>query len=315
MPIVSLFCASHCHGEEIAKRISQNLGCELIENKIIKLAAERFDVDYDKLLRSMHGQVSIFNNISHERERCIEYIRMAFAARSKQDDFIYSGFAGHLMPRKFNHILHVCIVANNDYRIRQAVKGDNLNEKEALRRIQIDNKQRFEWTNYLHNSNPWDQSLYDIKIPIHIMPVDKAVDLICEHAMVSIPEPAQNIMQDIEDEITKCKVKILLQDKGYDVNVSCIDGMVTVQLNKFTLRLERMKTKIAKLVKSYLCIEDIEIRAGSCFNRPRISPYDFEIPSKVLPVDDEKDYVLTMSKRLQTEEYNHFFETFESVLL
>jgi len=315
MPIVSLFCASHCHGDEIADQISQNFGCDCIDNEILELASSRFNVDCHKLLRSIHGPTSIFNNITRERELCIEYIRIAFAEKLKQGDFIYSGFAGHLVSDKVKNILRVGIIANNDYRIRQAVKHDGLSEKEALHRIEVDNKQRFEWTNYLYNSNPWNQALYDVKIPIHIMPVDRAVELICQQAENPVLESSENVMQDIDDQITKSKVKILLISKGYNVDVSCVDGMVTVLVNKFTLRLERLKNKVAKLVQSSLGIEDVEIRAGSGFNRPRISPYDFELPSKASPGDDEKEYVLTISKRLQDFEYDHFFEEVESALL
>ena len=299
MPVVTLFGGAYCHRDEISKLASQRFQYELVGRDILEGASKRFKVPYDRLLRSMHGPIPFWNNVTHERERNIEYIKAVFADKLRDDNFVYKGFASHLIPRNLNHILRVCVVANRDYRIKQVVDREGLPPKAAARHIEIEDQRMCRWTQYLFDRGPWDNRLYDIKIPTHTMSPDEAVDLIGEYVQKETLQPTDSTRQAVDDFVLQCAVSVALVEKGYTTEVVCVNGDVSVQINKFTLRLNRMKEKIEKLVRSIPGVRNVEVGMGPEFDRPRISPDDFELPPKVLLVDDEKEFVLTLSERLR----------------
>ena len=76
MSIVSLFSASHCHGREVAEAVRDRLGYDLLSNeRLLADASARFKVPEHKQDRAMHGAVSVFNRLTHERERNLAYVR------------------------------------------------------------------------------------------------------------------------------------------------------------------------------------------------------------------------------------------------
>ena len=100
MSIISLFSASHCHGCEVTQGVRDKLGYDFLSNeKLLAETSERFQVPEDKLKRAMHGPVSVFNKLTHEKERNLTYIRATLAELVQQDNLVYHGFAGHLLPR------------------------------------------------------------------------------------------------------------------------------------------------------------------------------------------------------------------------
>ncbi|MEW6238062.1 MAG: cytidylate kinase family protein [Candidatus Omnitrophota bacterium] len=299
MSVITLFSASHCHGEEIAKRTAGLMGYDFIGSEILEEASRLFDSPLEKLSRAMHDPPPLLNNVTREKEQNIAYIRSAFAERLKKDNFVYHGFAGHLLPKTLNHILRICIVADREYRIRQAMEADKLTEKQAAQKIEKDDERQCQWTQFLFDIGPWDQKLYDIKIPIHSMSIEEAVQLIEENAQKDTLKTTPASRQAVEDFAIAARVQIALLKKGYEMEVYCDYGAVSILINKFTWRLERLKKKLEGIAAAVSGVQKAEARVGPHFHRSRISSLDFEVPSQVLLVDDEKEFVLTLSERLR----------------
>lgn len=300
MSVVTIFSASYCHGDEIAEKVTQELGYECVSEEIVEEASRCFGVPHEKLIRAMHGPPSFFNNLTRERERSVAYIKAALAECLKKDNVVYHGFAGHLLPDGINHVVKVCVVADRESRLNLAARTKGVRESEAARMIEKDDEQRGQWTQYLFDLGPWDKSLYDIKIPIHTMSVDDAVRMICDN--VKKPDIATTSASDqaISDFALAAKVNIALVEKGHDVEVSCQRGNVTITINKFVWRLQHLQEKLKEIAGSVPGVKDIETRKGARVEQPAIYPkYDFQAPANVLLVDDEKEYVLTLSERLR----------------
>ncbi len=299
MSIITFFSGMRCHGGAIAEQTARELGYNLVDREILEAASERYSMPYEKLLRAMQGPVSIFNNVTHERERCVAYIKAAFAEYLKNDNFVYHGYAAHLLPKTLNHVLRICIVADHEYRIKSAMKCEDLTEKKAAQQLDHDDEARCQWTQYLFDTGPWDKRLYDIKIPIHTMSVDQAVALIRENVQKESLQTTPDSQNVIEDFITASQVNVELIEKGYNLDVTCVDGRVIITIDKFTWRFERLKKKVTAIAQIVPYATEVDVRKGPHFERPRISPLDFEVPSQVLLVDDEKEFVLTLSERLK----------------
>ena len=136
MSVISLFSASHCHASEVAQGVIEKLGYDLLSNeKLLAATSERFSVPEDKLKRAMHGPASVFNRVTHEKEHNLAYIRATLAELIQQDNLVYHGFAGHLLPKDLPNVLRVCLVAKLDYRTAQAARTEGIETKAAQRLV------------------------------------------------------------------------------------------------------------------------------------------------------------------------------------
>lgn len=302
MSFITVFSGSFCRGDEIAAQVTQKLGCEQIESALVEEASRVFDLAPEKLARAMTGPPSWFNTITRERERAVAYIRATLSEYLRKDNILYSGYAGHLLPNTLRHVLRVCIVADHGYRIQQAVQHEGLSEHQATESIEQDDLQRCQWTQYLFDCGPWDKRLYDIKVPIHTMTVDEAVAVICENAERIERHPAYDKDRATEDFSTAAQVSLRLVEKGYDFEVSCQDGVATIPIKRFTWRLKHLRKQLQETARSVPGINEVEIPDESESNMSSFQKYNFDVHPKILLVDDEQEYVLTLSERLQVRD-------------
>jgi len=156
MPVITIFSASYCRGDEVAGEVARRLGYERIDREVLEWASEEFAISVEKLVRAMRGASSVLDKFSRERERCVAYIKAAVGEKLKRDDVVYHGLAGHLLPRDITHVLRVCLVANRDYRVALAVEREGMTKRAAHRMMKRDDENRKRWTEYLFEAGPWD---------------------------------------------------------------------------------------------------------------------------------------------------------------
>jgi len=300
MPVITIFSASHCRADEVADKVAQKLGYKLIGEEILDWTSQEFDMSREKLVRAMHGASSVLDKFAREKEKCVAYLRVAIAEHVKDDNIVYHGFAGHLLPREITHILKVCLVANRDYRIDQATRSEGVSKRGASKSIKKDDEERKKWTQHLFDAGPWDKSLYDIKIPMHETSVEDVVDLICENARKDPVKTTPASAKAVNDTVFAARVNIALVEQGHDVLVTSDEGNISIFIKKYVMRLEHLKKELKKIADGVPGVKSTEIHLGPGFQRPAIYPgLEFEMPSKVLLVDDETEFVQTLSERLQ----------------
>jgi len=300
MPVITIFSASHCHAEEVADRVCDKLGYQLLGNeKLLDQAASRYRVDVARLDRAMHGPRSVFNRLTHEKERNIAYLRATLAELIKDDEVVYHGFAGHLLPKYLTHVLRVCLAAPLEHRVEQLAAEKGWTRKEAEKQIDKDDEARKQWTLHLFGLGPWDKSLYDLFLPMDATTVDEAVDEIAINAVKPPLKYTQAARMALQDFLLASRVNVLLAENGHDVEAASDDGMVTLTINKYVMRLEKFEQEIKQLASGVPGVKDVKTRVGPHFNQPNIYP-KLDLPKKILLVDDEREFVHTLSERLQT---------------
>ena len=304
MSVISLFSGSYCHGEDVAQRIVDILGYKLIDDQnLIAEAGKRFQMDENKLAKAMMGKTSIFNKFTHERERALATLRVVVAELLKEDNFLLFGFAGHMVPREISHVLKVCAIADIKYRANLAGKLEGLSEKDALKKIHKEDEGRVFLVEYLFNQrDPWAPSLYDILIPMDKTSVDAAASLILENIQKDVLKVTAASRQAVEDFSLASQVDLKLAGEGHNVSVTANGGEVTVTINKNVLRLAALEQELKRIVTSVPGVKGVETKVGPGYYQTDIyRKYDFELPlpSKVLLVDDEREFAQTLSERLQ----------------
>ena len=299
--IVTIFSGSYCHGEEIARRVSKRLGNESVDEKVLEITAEKYGITKDKLLKSIKGQVTLFNAFTHDREKNIARLKLSLAEAATNDNLLLYGFIGHLLPRTISHVLKTCIIANFDYRIKEAARIEAISENDAEKIIHKDDSERLEWTSYLFEKPPYDESLYDLIIPVHSVVLDDVVNSICKFAASEQIRSTLRSQKVAEDFLLSAKVELALMEKGHKAEVFSESGNIVITLEKDVLRLKQYQEELGEIAVSVEGVDKIDFKFNSKFQTSSLNPWaNIDVPPKILLVDDEKDFVETLSERLRT---------------
>jgi CheY-like chemotaxis protein/cytidylate kinase len=300
--VITIFSGSHCGGEEIAETVATFLGYRQVGEDLLDTAAGRFGVPAAQLARAMDGPPPFLSRLTHEREKNVAFLRAAMADLVRQDKVLYHGFAGHLVPSSISHVLKVCVIANLDFRVATAAGRSGVTEKQALREIHKDDGRRLRWTRSLHGRDPYDESLYDVLLAMQSTTVDKAAASLCEIALGAELQVTPESLQAADDFALASRVEIELAPKGYDIGVHSSQGEVTITLNRYVTRIETAKRQLEGVAAKVPGVRSVRCLPGAGFVPPSlIGPSDdLAGPSKILLVDDEREFVHTLSERLQT---------------
>ena len=303
MAIITIFSGSYCDGEEIARQVAERLGYERIENKLLTETSRRFRVSEDKLSRAMTGPLPVFNRFTRDREKYVAYLKAVLAEIVLEDNKLLHGYASHLLHESFVHVLNVCVIANFDDRVKRAVQTVNKSEKHAQKVIQKDDKDRLQWTQYLFDKSPYDESLYDVVIPMQDTTVENAVSIICENANSEPILTTPHTLRAAKDFVLSTRVNLALVEAGHSVDVFSQNSIVTLIINQYVVRLEKHQEELKNIALKVDGVKEVNSRVGPKFSPPPIIPMgDLTLPSKFLLVDDEKEFVHTLSERLQTRD-------------
>lgn len=303
MAIVAIFAGTFCHADEVVEKVQERLGYAPLAERLLDETSRRHGIPAKKLLHAMTGSAPLLNRYTHEREKSIAYLKSVLAELILDDNQILYGSAAHLLPRTISHILKVCIIANHDYRVGQAMRDLSISEKDADKRIHTDDRERLEWTKYLYETAPYDESLYDILIPMQNTAVTDAVDLICTHARSDKLAITPSSLGAAKDFVLEAKVCLAFQEAGHHFPVSIDRGHVTVTLKDYVVRLKHLEEELTRIAMQVPGVESVRTKTGPRFKPPSSNPWaNLETPPKILLVDDEKEYVHALSERLETRD-------------
>jgi CheY-like chemotaxis protein len=296
-----MFSGSYCHADEVAGRVAERLEYDRIEEKLLDSTASKFDVSKEKLVRALTGPPPFFNKVTREREKNIAYLRVALSELIAGDNKLLHGFACHLLPASISHVLKVCVIANHGYRIEQIVGAESKPEKEAHKIIRKDDETRQEWTRYLFEKSAYDESLYDMVLPMHDTSVAEAENLICETALSKQLETTPVSRRAADDFGLAAAVNLALVKAGHDVEVVSESGSVTIVINRQVVRIKQYQQELQKIASGVEGVAEVQTKIGPKYHAPSINPMsNIDVPPKILLVDDEKEFVHTLSERLQT---------------
>jgi two-component system response regulator CpxR len=281
MSMITLFSGSYCNEQDVLRELVDRAGCRLIRDEdVVSSASSLSGLAANKIHKALSGKSSAFNTFTHEKERSITYLRLAMAEMLSSDGLLVAGFSGHLIPRKISHVLRICLVADLKSRTAAAALHVGMPAKEAANLVRKQDEEAALWVSTVAgSSDPWGAALYDILIPTDKVPVKEATDLIVRNLSRDVLQIAPQSQQAVQNFLLAARVEVALAKEGHHVEVDAENGAVTLTINK---HVRSLSTKI-----------------GKGFHQADIyRKVDFELPSKVLLVDDEREFVQTLSERL-----------------
>jgi two-component system, OmpR family, response regulator CpxR len=301
MSVITIFSGSFCKEEQVCREVQSRTGSLFFSDKEVVAEASRLSGTPEaRLDKAFSARTSVFNKFTHEKERSIAYLRLAVAGLLSREDLFISGFAGLLIPNEVSHTLRACLIADMKFRTSLAMGEQGLSEKEASKVIRKQDDDRAVWVStVLQKSDPWDASLYDMVLPMDKTGVAEAAALIVRSAASDILKPTSVSKRAIEDLLLACKVEIALLEEGHHVAVTSKSGQVGLTINKHVLMLSRLEEELKGIAGKVDGVKGVETKVGKGFYQTDVyRKFDFELPSKVLLVDDEREFVQTLSERL-----------------
>jgi two-component system response regulator CpxR len=305
MPVITLFSGSYCNEQQIVQEIASRTGYRLMTDQEIVADASRLStIPENRIERVFSDKVSVFNRLTRERERSLAYLRMALATFLAQDQLIINGFAGQLIPNNINHVLRVCLIADMASRVGAAASELKISSSEAHKIVRRDDEKCAAWMHMLHGTkDPWSASLYDISLPTDKTSAEEIAMMIEQNIAKSVIKIAGQSKSAVDDFNIAANVEIALVKKGHAVGVDVKDSLVTLTINKHVLLLSRLEEELKEIAVKVPGVTAVETKVGPGYYQTDVyRRQDFEAPSKILLVDDEKKYVQTLSKRLMMRE-------------
>ncbi len=301
MSVITLFSGSYCLGDQLVELLKKQVQYSVItDGDIVAKAADMSAISRKKIDNILVNKPSIFNNITHEKERSLAWLKLAMAETLLEaDNTLIYGLTGHLVPDEITHVLRVCLIADMASRVAQAKQETQLSEKEIVAQIHKRDKERAAWTDTLFGQpDPWSASLYDLVIPVDKIKLDEAVNLVVENLRSEVIKPTKASKKAEHDFMLTAQVEVALTKQGHFVNVAARDGAVTLTIQQNVLLLGRLEEELKSIAGSVHGVSSVETRLGKGFHKTDVyRRYDFETP-RLLLVDDEREFVQTLSERL-----------------
>ena len=299
MPSIALFCSKFTNEDAIKVKLATVLDLSIINDEdIINDVCDKKLSQKIKLEQCLYSKTSVFNAYTLEREHNANHLRSVMAERlSHKKNYLYCGFTSLLIPHDITHVLKVLIIDSRENRAQQAV-AEGITKKDAGNLMIAEDQKAYDWTDFLYRKEAFDSSLYDLVIPVEKQNADKVVALIKENFYKQALLETDASIQAVGDFALTAKVEAALLDKGQKVAVETRNGHVTLKINKSTFSFSRLTEKLTDIAGSVDGVQGVEVQRGKGYPASIYRDQEFELPPKVLLVDDDREYVLTLSERL-----------------
>ena len=301
MSAITICSGTFCQTDLVVRKIVDQSGYRLVtDSDLTAQASVLSGISEAKIRRAFSEKASVFNKFTHEKERSLAYLKKALAQLLTTDALLISGFTGLFVPPAVSSVLRICLIADMKYRIAAAVEEHGFSEKEARQLVHQQDEQHAAWVYAVCKiKDPWDTALYDMVIPVDKMGVDDIVDLVAHNLANEVIKPTNNSKMATADFLLSAEIEVALAKAGHAVDVSVRNGSVCLTINTNVLMLGRLEAELKSIVSAVPGVKDVETRIGKGFYQADVyRKYDFEFPSKVLLVDDEREFVQTLSERL-----------------
>jgi CheY-like chemotaxis protein len=268
------------------------------DENLLRETAGRFGGNPERLRKMMYSKTSVFNQFTLEREKTVNMFRLLLADKlSSSEEYLFHGFLTSLIPPRITEVLRVLLVDKKERRIERYM-AEGLSKKDAQKNIRSHDVGAFGWTDFLFQKEAYDSTLYDLVVPVedldHRQITKEILGYFHKTSVLRTPE-SQKAVQDMK---MVAQTEQLLLEKGHKVEVRADGGNITLIVQNTALNFSGLKKELAELVRQLPGVAEVAVESRKSYADNVYRQQKFELPSKVLFVDDERDFVQTVSQRL-----------------
>jgi len=301
MAVITIFKGSYCNSEQVIHEIIRRTGYKCItENDIIKKASKLSGIQETGFNKIFSSDTSVFNQFTYEKEQSVAYLKLALSEFLSVDHRILVGFPVHLIPDTVKHVLRICLISDLPARVSNARGNKRCSETEAEDFIRTYDINCSRWVHLETGYNdPWDSDLYDIVIPTDKLSVGDTADLITEKSQSNVVTCTDNSRKAVQDFRLASLVELALIREGHHVHVVAMDGEVRLIIRNKILMMQEFRQDILTIARQVPGVRSVRSEIDNQDSQSSvIHKYKLKFPSKVLLVDDEREFVHTLSERL-----------------
>ena len=299
MSSISLFPCALTPAATVASDLAKSLDLELYtDEQLLEETAARNDLSVERLRPMIYGKTSVFNQFTLEREKMVNLCKETLIEKlDGPRACLYYGFLATLISPRIDHVLKVLVVDGKKERIELGIQ-EGLSEREAKKTVKSHDVSAYGWTDFLARKEAYDSSLYDLVIPVEGKSAKEieATIVKCLHTTTLLRTPES--MQAVADMRAEVEAERLLLAAGHKVAMQCVGGKMVLTVEKSVLNFTRLAGELADIAGRAPGVREVRVEKSVHYNDSIYRQQKFELPSKVLFVDDEKDFVQTVSERL-----------------
>ena len=305
MSSIALFPCNHTPADNVAEILVNTLELRMYcDDDLIKETCDQYNIDPvttispEKIRHMMYSKTSVFNQFTLEKENFVNKLKSVLAQKlADQESYLFYGFLGLLIPKNITHVLKVLIVDSKSSRVERAVAED-LSLKDAKKSVHTHDVSAYNWTEFLYNKGAYDKNLYDLVIPTKDKGPEEIGDTIArQYHTTPVLRTAQS-QKAIDDMALAVQIERMLLNNGHKLVVDVEDGTATLVVQKSVFSFSKLTEELTELVQAVDGVKEVHVVRGSDYDVSIYRKQKFELPSKVLFVDDEKEFVQTVSQRL-----------------
>lgn len=299
MSSIAIFPCTFTPAPAVAREVAKALDIKLYEDSDLFVeASQKYGTSIEKLQQAMYGKTSVFNQFTLEKEKALNQLRSILAEKLEQPDrYMFYGFMTALISQQVSHVLKVLLVGTRQKRIDTGVAG-GLTEREAKKAVRSDDVKAYGLTDFLYKKEAYDKSLYDLVVPVELKSQEDLVDIVSQYFhKTSVLRTAKSQQAAVDMKIeTAVESSLLLS--GHKLEVIAHTGEIVLKVRKSVLNFDKLVTEITSIVSQVDGVNKVVVEKSNAYNDSIYRQQKFDLPSKVLFVDDEKEFVQTVSERL-----------------
>jgi osmotically-inducible protein OsmY len=186
MAIVTISRGTFSGGVAVAEAVAQRLGVPCISREVVRDAAWGAGLEEKALVATLEEPPRFWEKQPGRIPAHLNLVRTELLDRAHHGDFVYHGYAGHLLLSGISHVLRVRVIAGDAYRIQTAMDDFEMTEKQAAQYVKTLNTQLVKWTKFLYGVDWQDPALYDVVLRVDRLGVDGTADTIV--GMTAMPQ-------------------------------------------------------------------------------------------------------------------------------
>lgn len=304
MPVVSFCGGRFCRVEEAAQETARRLGCPMLtDSELAARAAQLGPLSEGKLLAAMYEAPGALEGFRKLRPKALPQLAQAMAELLTEAPLVFRGLGTHLVPPGVTHVLSVCLNASQEFRLAQAAAEEGLGPRRAGELIKSSDLAIRRWRDFLLEPGSWEAYEFDVLLPVGKKDMASILDMIEDAARSEPLRPTNASRAALEDMALAARAQASLAGQGFlhpEFKATACQGGVCVEINKKILRFAKTERDLKKAVLEGTGVETVEAKMGPGYHKSDVYRQStFVLPSKVLLVDDEREFVETLSERLQ----------------
>jgi two-component system, OmpR family, response regulator CpxR len=300
MAIIAAFTGTYCREESAIKEIIQRTGFKyLTDTDIVAKASCLSGFSENKIQKAFGAHTPFFNQLTHEKELSIAYLKLALAETLRDDNIFINGFTSLLIPSSVADVLRICIISDMKSRGLEALDL-GLSESKAFKILHKGDKDRIMWARGIRGKDdPWDSSLYDVVLSTNKMTTEEIGNFIEETIGGVTFMRTLYAQKVIEDFVLASRVDVAAIKKGHcDVSAEADAGAVTLTINKNVLMLKKLENRLQYEAKKISGVTSVTTKVGKQFYQADIvRKFELIVPSRPFPMDNERQFVPELSEK------------------